>query len=145
MAWPDLPGILTTLSGNWDDAVTYQVQVQAEISAAIVAWFIGNETQAIFEIITAVDYLNQSVREILSADAGESPTTMLMACLEKMRTEYSAGNGEVTMDAVLTAMITADFDELRKFIGLVDAYRVALWNEPFNAEFYAALARGFTP
>lgn len=53
-------------------------------------------------------------------------------------------NGEVTMDAILTAMITSDFDELQKFIGLVDAYRVAIWNAPFNADFYAALARGFS-
>lgn len=52
---------------------------------------------------------------------------------------------EVTMDAILTAMITADFDELQKFVGLSDAYRTAIWNQPFNAEFYAALARGFMP
>lgn len=54
-------------------------------------------------------------------------------------------NGAVDMDAILSAMITADFDQLQKFTGLADAYRVALWNEPFNAEFYAALARGFMP
>lgn len=51
--------------------------------------------------------------------------------------------GEVTMDTILTAMLTANFDELQKFIGVVDAYRVAIWNAPFNAEFYGALARGF--
>ncbi|MBA7546026.1 hypothetical protein ES705_38409 [subsurface metagenome] len=50
---------------------------------------------------------------------------------------------EVTMDAILSAMITAEFDELQKFVGLIDAYRVAIWNAPFNANFYAALARGF--
>ena len=54
----------------------------------------------------------------------------------------TGGNG-ITMDAILSAMITASFDELQKFIGLVDAYRVAVWNAPFNADFYAALARGF--
>lgn len=53
-------------------------------------------------------------------------------------------DGEVTMDAILTAMISAEFTELRAFIGIEDAYRVALWNEPFNAEYYAALARGFS-
>jgi len=55
----------------------------------------------------------------------------------------SNGVGEVTMDAILNAMLAADFDELQKFIGIVDAYRVAIWNAPFNADFYAALARGF--
>lgn len=50
---------------------------------------------------------------------------------------------EVTMDALLNAMLAASFDELQKFIGLVDAYRVSIWNAPFNADFYGALARGF--
>ena len=50
---------------------------------------------------------------------------------------------EVTMDAILNAMLGAEFDDLQKFIGIVDAYRVAIWNAPFNAEFYASLARGF--
>lgn len=55
------------------------------------------------------------------------------------------GNGvEVDMDAILNAMLAADFDELRMFIGIEDGFRIAVWNEPFNAEFYAALARGFS-
>lgn len=49
----------------------------------------------------------------------------------------------VTMDAILNAMLSSSFDNLQQFIGIVDAYRVALWNAPFNAEFYGALARGF--
>jgi len=52
--------------------------------------------------------------------------------------------GDVTMSAILSAMISADEEEYQYFIGIVDAYRVALWNNPFNAEFYAAIARGFT-
>lgn len=51
--------------------------------------------------------------------------------------------GDVTMDSILSAMISADYQQLQKFVGLVDAYRMAIWNQPFNAEFYAALARGF--
>ncbi len=51
--------------------------------------------------------------------------------------------GGVDMDAIINAMLQANFNQLEKFIGIVDAYRVALWNAPFNHEFYAALARGF--
>lgn len=51
--------------------------------------------------------------------------------------------GAVDMDAIINAMFTATFNELEKFIGLVDAYRLALWNAPFNAEWYASIARGF--
>jgi len=57
--------------------------------------------------------------------------------------DLNIGGGGVDMDSILTAMITAKFSELEKFIGIVDAYRVALWNAPFNADFYGALARGF--
>ena len=52
-------------------------------------------------------------------------------------------DGAISMDAILNAMLGASFDQLQKFIGFVDAYRVAIWNAPFNADFYAALARGF--
>ncbi|MBA7524178.1 hypothetical protein ES705_16315 [subsurface metagenome] len=55
---------------------------------------------------------------------------------------WSVGNG-IDMDAILNTMLVADFDQLQKFVGIVDAYRVAIWNAPFNANFYAALARGF--
>lgn len=51
--------------------------------------------------------------------------------------------GDVDMDMILTAMLSAKFAQLEKFIGLIDAYRLAIWNAPFNAEFYASLARGF--
>jgi hypothetical protein len=53
------------------------------------------------------------------------------------------GDGAVDMDAILSAMITADYDQLQKFIGIEDAYRSAIWDQPFNAQFYAALAQGF--
>ena len=50
---------------------------------------------------------------------------------------------DINMDAILNAMLVSSFEQLQKFIGIEDAYRVALWNAPFNAEFYGALARGF--
>lgn len=78
---------------------------------------------------------------------GGSPDlyTTMYAAMDWIDDNWPDGDGEVTMDAILTAMITSDFAQLQTFVGLVDAYRVALWNEPFNAEYYAALARGFMP
>ena len=49
----------------------------------------------------------------------------------------------VTMESILAAMITATDDDFKSFIGIVDAYRVGLWNKPFDSNYYAALARGF--
>lgn len=53
------------------------------------------------------------------------------------------GGAEVTMDAILTAMMSASFEQLTEFMGITQAYKVAVWDAPFNEEFYAALARGF--
>lgn len=47
------------------------------------------------------------------------------------------------MDALLNAMLVATYEQLQKFVGISDAYRCAIWDQPFNAEFYAALAQGF--
>lgn len=52
-------------------------------------------------------------------------------------------SAEVDMSTLLSTMLSADFEELRYFVGIVDAYRQAIWNKPFNAEFFAAIARGF--
>ena len=51
--------------------------------------------------------------------------------------------GEVTMSAILEAMLAAEYEEFQDFIGYIDGYRVALMDKWFNADYYAALARGF--
>lgn len=58
---------------------------------------------------------------------------------------YFAGQGgaSITMADILTAMLRAEYEELQQFVGIEDAYRSAIWEQPFNAEYYAALARGF--
>ena len=50
---------------------------------------------------------------------------------------------DLTMDDMISVMLAATEEEYRYFIGVIDAYRVGLWNKPFESEFYAALARGF--
>ena len=79
-------------------------------------------------------------------------TTTFINCnsqLAKMftgiRANWPSGTATLTMGNVLTAMLTAKYSELQKFVGIEDAYRSAIWDQPFNSEFYAALARGFMP
>ncbi len=50
---------------------------------------------------------------------------------------------DLTMDDMISVMLAATEEEYSYFIGVIDAYRVGLWNKPFESEFYAALARGF--
>lgn len=68
----------------------------------------------------------------------------LPGALELIDDNWPEGNGyELTMDDMLSVMLSASFENLQEWIGIIDAYRVALWNAPFNSEYYAALARGF--
>jgi len=70
-----------------------------------------------------------------------NPEWGALALLDMVRAE---GNGaEVTMSAVLSAMLTADPDEVQQFVGITDAFMQSIWNRPYNREFYAALGRGF--
>jgi len=55
----------------------------------------------------------------------------------------SLAGGEFDMDTLLSTMLQAEPDQVQYFVGLVDAYRQSIWNQPFNEEFFAALARGF--
>ena len=50
---------------------------------------------------------------------------------------------ELTMDSILSTMLTATPDQILYFIGLVDAFRNSVWTRPFNQEFFASLSRGF--
>jgi len=145
MAWEDLPEILDHISDNWDYTPYTWYDFAVQLDAAQLDYGLGDDHAALGHVLFALQEIEDTGDWVLSVNVSLSPKTMLMACLKKMRTEYLAAGAEVTMDTILSAMITADFDELQQFIGIVDAYRVSLWNEPFNAEFYAALARGFTP
>jgi hypothetical protein len=78
----------------------------------------------------------------LSITTNNNAKYWLDLCLEWIQNNLPTG-GAVTMDAILNVMLTASFANLQQFIGIEDAYRVALWNAPFNVDFYAALARGF--
>jgi len=90
-----------------------------------------NVLQAIARLYSAVEYL---IYANLTKDDPKYIPYYLENCV---------GGGEVDMDTIINTMLTANFNQLQKFIGIEDAYRVALWNAPFNADFYAALARGF--
>ena len=50
---------------------------------------------------------------------------------------------DLTMADIISTMLTADSEEVRWMVGLIDAYRQSIWKQPFNREFYAGLAKGF--
>lgn len=68
----------------------------------------------------------------------------IIRALQWINTNWPAGGGAIVMGDILTAMLTATHKQIEHFIGIEEAYKIALWNAPFNAEFYAALGRGFS-
>jgi len=105
-------------------------------------WVLSQDHEALLYLILANSHNITAIELLIGKMAPFDPESAVPHFLDAHTVDAA---GDITMDAILSAMITADFDELQQFIGIVDAYRVSLWNEPFNAEFYAALARGFTP
>lgn len=86
----------------------------------------------------AIDNLRYMVKHLCQGIGGTwSPVAMIQYLTN------CVGGGGVTMDDMLNAMLTATFEQLTDFMGITEAYRVAVWDAPFNEEFYAALARGF--
>ena len=103
---------------------------------------------AILALAAAVYHNNQAIEDALASSyyGYDGATNIIPTALDRnMACDFitECPPADVTMDAILSAMIGANLDEYRKFTGIVDAYRGALWNKPFNAEFYATLLRGF--
>lgn len=51
---------------------------------------------------------------------------------------------ELNIGTIIDAMSAATPLEVMYFVGIVDAMRQSVWNQPFEHEFFAALARAFT-
>lgn len=112
-----------------------------EQADASLHYSLNQDHAAIGHLISCVGYVRQAMFDLLQRDTANNP---IFASLWLWK--YLHDNaGTPSMDDILTAMLTATYDQLTKFIGIEDAYRSAIWDQPFNAEFYAALANGFRP
>lgn len=149
MGW-GYDALITQLESKYASAESDTSTARWQLAQALSDWNGANDHAAIRHVMYAVEYNNSAIEMVLAQGfygwSGDSHA--LLNALNRSKAcpfITEAPPSEVTMDDILSAMIAADFNDFQKFIGIVDAYRVALWNEPFNAEFYAALARGFTP
>lgn len=101
-------------------------------------WDAGEDHLAIEDIILSLTHVVEGLRYSSLSVSPFFPEGAIWWYFTNCITGYT-----LTMDDILSVMLSATDDEYKKFIGLVDAYRVGLWNKPFNSEYYAALARGF--
>lgn len=154
-----MPALLNTYINNtlsrynsWrylvDDIYNSMLSASSSIDAAG-DFLIGNSPtnagislkSAAGALLNCYSYMQQQLQYTLSWNGtGEY---WLIKALQWINTNWTGTGASVDMDAIINAMLAAKFNQLEKFIGIEDAYRVALWTAPFNADFYAALARGF--
>jgi len=107
-------------------------------------WLSFDTRACLFHIMDAIDGVQAAVTQVISRYSTTGSEYRLYRCL-KLSWEYTIKDPPegLTMDSLLSVMVAATDSELMNFIGLVDAYRQSLWNKEFNAEYFAALARGF--
>lgn len=107
--------------------------------------FLEDYPNAILYTLLASDSVGAAVEDIiLRGDYGYGdPTYLIPTALDPAMAFPELGDNDLTMGRILSVMLQADPSEVLYFIGLVDAYRQSVWNQPFNKEYYAALARGF--
>jgi len=123
---------------DWYDA-------EEDIEVADDEWWGGNDHWALFRAIQAglhlVDLtLHSNFWYVYGLNGFDSMTEALFKLTDE---RIEGAGGDVTMRSILDAMFTADGYELMQFVGLVDAYRQSIWNKPFDADLWAAYARGF--
>jgi len=129
------------LCDSWTWGIYYFNKFNQYKNTARNRWNTGQDHEAIGYMLTALDYLQDSLNNLPDYSAPNYLSATLTESIYWANTDVSAP--PLDMDAILSAMITADLSQFQKFIGIEDAYRMSLWNKPFNIEFYAALARGF--
>lgn len=139
MPYPETcAGALDAMKQSASRSLIYSNRSLNHMSDAWTHWYVNQDHEAIEDILSALSDTNIAAGY---AGYGYAPFDYVgpwwwyfTNCIE---------TAVFDMDTLLSVMLTASDDEYKNFIGLVDAYRVGLWNKPFNAEYYAALARGF--
>jgi len=127
------------IKDNYAKAYTARDSLFSEYQKAVDDWNAGKDHDAIGHLTGCAYYTGVCVSWILGKNQPYSGQYLVPHFLEY----HTAETAIADMNALLNIMMTAKFEELQKFIGIEDAYRCALWDEWFNIEFYAALARGF--
>jgi len=130
---------------DYDNATWDNDTADVYVGLALNDWYAYEMRTCAFHTLDAVSAVIAALRQALGDYSSTTYTYHLYNCL-KRSWEYTIKDppeAEVTMDAILSVMVTATDSQLMNFIGLVDAYRQSLWNKDFNAEYFAALARGF--
>lgn len=133
-AYAGLLNVWPTARNHYNKILTYK-------NTAWTHWAANEDHEAIGAIILALSevyWTFQAYPYFINADPKQSPI------VESIYWASQEGGAEdFTMASIIMAMYGATKQEFTDFIGIEDAYRQALWNMPFNRDYFAELARGF--
>ena len=133
-----MPEPLTTY--NLDLWVQYGSLGSAMLTFRNYFYYIGDQiaaqnwNEAKNQCYAAGDYYGSYVKTRLCDGTGVKGK--VYACLDWIDDNWAGDGAEVTMDAIINAMLLAEFHDIEQFVGLVDAYRTKLWHAPFDFGFY---------
>lgn len=119
---------------DWDNAYDHWLAWQVHFNAA-------EYESAQYDLARCVQRIMWAFDHLFGFGSGGVQQSLL--CENIYWSAQQGGAADVDMSAILAAMLTATQPELMSFVGITDAYRQSIWNQPFNQEYYAALARGF--
>jgi len=128
------------LSAFWDGE-----DCSGHVTKAWTKWGESNYNSCLYWTLFAVDDLQYTIHDItLRFLWGENGFSMMVpAAFRYLKSAVDSLGGGLTMDAILSTMLSANPEQVNYFVGLVDAYRQSIWNRPFDKDFYSALAKGF--
>lgn len=126
---------------KWASARTWWVNSNIRLNFATDERLAGDALESLKWTISAIWDTNDAIKYLADFFTTDYLQSDFMECFYWANKDVEAP--EFDMDTLLSTMVSADNDQLKYFIGIVDAYRQSIWNKPFNAEFFAAIARGF--
>ena len=140
--------LIAEITSKYGLANSHNLTANVEIGQAWVDWFVPDDHACLQDVIQCLEQLQAAFVDIL--DKGfygwNGSTYALPTALDRAKAcpfITEAPPYTLTMADLINSMLVATPYEVNYFVGLVDAYRQAIWNKPFNAEFFAALSRGF--
>ena len=147
MGWT-YDSLINSLETQYIQANSARGTLNNEINAAWMDWNAGNDHACLQDVIqglaATLEYMVRTLNKGFHSYNGG--TFALLDALNRDKAcpfITEAPPFELTMSGLLSTMLSANPRDVEYFIGLVDAYRQSIWNQPFNSEFFGALARGF--
>ncbi len=141
-----LPGLQALITNGYDkggNALASFYLARNHLYAVGDQILANNWASAKTECYNAADDLGTAATHLLQDNIwNESLRSHWKDAFELIDLNWTSG-ASITMDDILTEMLAASFSQLTSFMGITQAYKVAVWDAPFNEEYYAALARGF--